>query len=76
MTRGVSGSHRVLVGWRERVAGRPLTTFFCAVYALSAIALAVIGVPTLHGERHSGAALVIFPLMVVGVGGIGVGMTR
>jgi membrane protease YdiL (CAAX protease family) len=49
-------------------------TYFCAVYALSVIALAVIGVPTLHGEQRSDAALVIFPLMVVGVGAIGIGM--
>jgi membrane protease YdiL (CAAX protease family) len=38
------------------------------------MAVAVIGVPTLHGGEREGAALVVFPVMVVGVGAIGLVM--
>jgi membrane protease YdiL (CAAX protease family) len=57
---------------------RPVLCFFAIVYALAGLALAVIGLPHLSGGSHRGgsaSALAVFPVMVVGVGLAGVGVT-
>jgi CAAX protease family protein len=63
-----------LVGLIRRV---PLTCYFASAYALSAVALFVIGLPK-FGEAvgRSTMSLVMFPVMVVGVGVIGVTLKR
>lgn len=54
----------------------PLTIFFTLVYGLSAVGIAVLTVPALAGSRPPDTtALVVFPVMVIGVGVIGAGMT-
>ena len=56
----------------------PVVCFFVLAYALSGIALAVIGLPQLDNDSGQAAptsALVIFPVMVVGVGLLGVALT-
>jgi CAAX protease family protein len=56
----------------------PVACFFGIAFALSGTALAVIGLPRLSGGSHHGgptSALAIFPVMVVGVGLAGVGLT-
>ena len=53
-----------------------LLVYFVLVYALSALALIVVGVPSLHGgSRPPLASLLMFPVMVVGVGLVGLGLT-
>jgi membrane protease YdiL (CAAX protease family) len=57
-----------------------LVWFFGATFLLSTIALAVVGLPSPNaGRGHSGgqlaSALVMFPVMVIGVGVIGVVLT-
>ena len=45
-------------------------------FMLSGVALAVVGLPSLHHTTHKpGASLVMFPIMVVGVGAIGIVLT-
>jgi membrane protease YdiL (CAAX protease family) len=57
--------------WRH-----PLLAFFAAAYGASLVALAVIGLPTLHpGGGKPLAPLVMFPLMVITVGVAGVALT-
>lgn len=54
----------------------PLACYFVLVYALSGVALLVIGLPKLGGSAgRSTMSLVMFPVMVVGVGVIGIGLT-
>jgi membrane protease YdiL (CAAX protease family) len=56
----------------------PVVCFFVLAYALSVVALVVIGLPRLDNDSGQGAptsALVIFPVMVVGVGLLGVALT-
>ena len=57
---------------------RPVLCFFAIAYALAGLGLAVIGLPHLNGESHQGgptSALVVFPLMVIGIGIAGGGLT-
>jgi len=57
---------------------RPVLCFFAIAYALAGLGLAVIGLPHLNGESHQGgptSALAVFPLMVIGIGIAGVGLT-
>ena len=61
------------VGFARR---RPLFCYFALVFALSGVGLAVVGLPSLDaGARRPGASLAIFPMMVVGVGVIGIALT-
>jgi membrane protease YdiL (CAAX protease family) len=56
----------------------PVLCFFAIVYALAGLALLVIGLPHLSDGSHNGgstSALAVFPIMVVGVGLAGVGLT-
>ena len=56
----------------------PVVCFFVLAYALSGVALVVIGLPQLDNDSGQAAptsALVIFPVMVVGVGLLGVALT-
>ena len=54
----------------------PLLSYFALAFALSGFALIVVGLPSLHaGTRRPGASLAMFPMMVVGVGAIGIGLT-
>jgi membrane protease YdiL (CAAX protease family) len=54
----------------------PLLCYFALAYLLSAIALAVIGLPKLDGAAgRSPMSLVMFPVMVIGVGLAGVSLT-
>jgi membrane protease YdiL (CAAX protease family) len=54
----------------------PLLAFFVLAYAASAVALAVIGWPSLDGSGGQPvASLVMFPVIVIAVGLAGVGMT-
>jgi membrane protease YdiL (CAAX protease family) len=59
------------------VRRHPLGSFFALAYALSLVALIVIGLPSLHDvpTRWSLTPLVMFPLMVIGVGLAGLGLT-
>jgi uncharacterized protein len=58
------------------VRRRPLACYFALAYLVSGVALAVIGLPKLHGATgHPVAALVMFPVMVIGVGLTGLGLT-
>jgi membrane protease YdiL (CAAX protease family) len=60
----------------DAVARRPLVTFFGLAYLLSFLAVVVLGLPKLHGSHSPSAlALVVFPIMVIGVGIIGVTLT-
>jgi membrane protease YdiL (CAAX protease family) len=53
-----------------------LLVYFVLVYALAALALIVVGLPSLHGgSRPPLTSLLMFPVMVVGVGLIGLGLT-
>ena len=57
---------------------RPVLCFFAIAYALAGLGLAVIGLPHLNGESPQGgptSALAVFPLMVIGIGIAGVGLT-
>jgi membrane protease YdiL (CAAX protease family) len=55
---------------------RPLACYFALVYLLSGVALVVIGLPTLDGTAHrSVLPLVVFPVMVAGVGLTGIALT-
>ena len=55
----------------------PLVCYFALAYALSGIALLVIGLPKLNASGgRSTTSLVMFPMMVVGVGVVGVALTR
>ena len=61
---------------RALVRRRPLVCYFALAYLLSGIALAVIGLPRLHGATGRPVmSLVMFPVMVVGVALIGVALT-
>jgi membrane protease YdiL (CAAX protease family) len=61
----------------DAVARRPLTTFFGAAYLLSLVALVALGLPKLQGSHTtSSLALVVFPIMVIGIGSIGLALTR
>jgi membrane protease YdiL (CAAX protease family) len=55
----------------------PVGCFFALAYALAGIALVVVGLPKLEVDSHhaASAALVVFPVMVVGVGLFGVALT-
>jgi membrane protease YdiL (CAAX protease family) len=54
----------------------PLLTYFALAYLLSGVALIVVGLPNLHpGTVRSWAPLALFPVMVVGVGGVGIALT-
>jgi uncharacterized protein len=54
----------------------PLLAFFVLAYVASAVALAVIGWPSLDGSGgQPGASLVMFPVIVIAVGLAGLGMT-
>ena len=54
----------------------PLRCYFALVFVLSGVALAVVGWPSLHDTTHKPAAsLAAFPIMVVGVGVIGIVLT-
>ena len=65
-----------MVALRALVRRRPLTCYFVLAYLLSGIALAVIGLPKLHGASGRPVmSLVMFPAMVIGVGAIGVSLT-
>jgi membrane protease YdiL (CAAX protease family) len=62
-----------LIGFVRR---RPLTCYFALVYLLSGVALAVIGLPKLDGGgSRSMLPLVMFPVMVAGVGLTGIALT-
>jgi membrane protease YdiL (CAAX protease family) len=51
----------------------PLRCYFVLAFMLSGVALVLVGLPTLHDTtRKPGASLVAFPIMVVGVGLIGI----
>jgi membrane protease YdiL (CAAX protease family) len=55
---------------------RPLACYFTLCYLVSAVALAVVGLPRLHGGTgHPVTSFVMFPVMVVAVGLIGVALT-
>ena len=55
----------------------PLVCYFALAYALSGIALLVIGLPKLSPSAgRSTTSLAMFPMMVVGVGVLGVALTR
>ena len=57
---------------------RPLLCFFLLAYGLSAAALAVIGLPHVQTSPHQKAptaALIVFPVIVLGVGLSGVALT-
>jgi uncharacterized protein len=55
---------------------RPLACYFALIYLLSGLALAVIGLPKLDGTAsRSMLPLVVFPVMVIGVGLTGVALT-
>lgn len=64
--------------FHEAVSRRPLVAFFVGAYLLAAAALAVIGLPMpRHGvNEHPVMALIMFPVMVIGVGVLGVGLTE
>ena len=52
----------------------PLASYFEVVYGVSLVALAVVGLPSLHPTaKQPAAALAMFPVMVVAVGIAGVG---
>jgi membrane protease YdiL (CAAX protease family) len=54
----------------------PLAAYFILAYALSALALAIIGPPRLDGAGgRPSISLLLFPVMVVGVGLTGLGLT-
>jgi membrane protease YdiL (CAAX protease family) len=54
----------------------PVVCYFVLAYALSGIGLLVIGLPRLdHPTGQPASALAVFPVMVVGVGLLGVGLT-
>jgi uncharacterized protein len=58
------------------VRRRPLACYFALVYLLSGVALVVIGLPKLDGTAHrSMLPLVVFPVMVAGVGLTGIALT-
>jgi membrane protease YdiL (CAAX protease family) len=58
------------------VKRHPLSAYFVLAYALAALALAVVGPPHLAGTAPPpSAALVMFPVMVVGIALIGVALT-
>lgn len=58
------------------IRSHPLVVYFGLAYALSALALLVIGPPDLSGkEPVPTSSLVMFPVLVVGVGLSGVGLT-
>lgn len=55
---------------------RPVLCYFALAFALSGLAFVVIGLPSLEaGARRSQMSLVMFPVMVVGVGLIGIALT-
>ncbi len=62
---------------RDVVRRRPLAVFLAGAYLVSAVALAVIGLPQPRGatNEHPVTALIMFPVMVVGVGLLGAGLT-
>jgi membrane protease YdiL (CAAX protease family) len=65
------------VGLIALVRRWPVGCFFALAYALAGIALVVTGLPKLEDDSHHAAsvALVVFPVMVVGVGLLGVALT-
>jgi membrane protease YdiL (CAAX protease family) len=55
---------------------RPLLCYFALAYLISGAALAVIGLPKLHGATGRPVlSLLMFPVMVIGVGLVGVALT-
>jgi hypothetical protein len=55
---------------------RPLACYFSLAYLLSGVALVVIGLPKLDGTaQRSVLPLVVFPVMVAGVGLTGIALT-
>jgi membrane protease YdiL (CAAX protease family) len=63
-----------LVGLARRF---PLGCYFALAYALSAVALVAIGLPNVGGSHgRSTASFAMFPMMVIGVGVLGVALTR
>jgi membrane protease YdiL (CAAX protease family) len=64
------------VKFKRLLARYPLLAFFGMVYLLSLLALFAIGLPKLHGKNSvSSLPLVVFPIIVIGVGVIGVTLT-
>jgi len=61
----------------DGVRRRPLLFFFAGAYLLSAVALAVIGLPHPRGatNQHPATSLIMFPVIVFGVGLLGVTLT-
>jgi membrane protease YdiL (CAAX protease family) len=54
----------------------PLLCYFGLAFLLSGLALGIVGLPSLHDTTHkSSASLVAFPIMVLGVGVIGIVLT-
>jgi membrane protease YdiL (CAAX protease family) len=53
----------------------PLAVFFGVAFGLSIIALLVIGLPRLSSAAPSTTSLVMFPIMVIGVGLTGIALT-
>jgi membrane protease YdiL (CAAX protease family) len=65
-----------VVALRRLVCRFPLACYFAVAYGLAGLALAVIGWPRLRGAAAFPlSALVMFPVMVVGVGAAGVALT-
>jgi uncharacterized protein len=55
---------------------KPLVCYFALAYLLSGMALAILGLPKLHGATGRPVlSLVMFPVMVAGVGAVGIAMT-
>ena len=72
------GAHPLIRTAAGAVRRRPVLCFFAIAYALAGLGSAVVGLPHLSGESHQGgptSALAVFPVMVVGVGLAGVGLT-
>jgi len=60
----------------ELARRRPLACYFALAYLVSGIALAVVGLPKLHGASgRPMMSLVMFPVMVVSIGLIGIALT-
>ena len=60
----------------ELACRRPLACYFALAYLVSGIALAVVGLPKLHGASgRPMMSLVMFPVMVVSIGLIGIALT-
>ena len=64
------------MGVRDLVQRHPLVVYFSLAYVFSALALIVVGLPDLSGTKPVQAgAFAMFPVLVVGVGASGFGLT-